>query len=126
VVSTGRHTLWDRGLQSICPSSADDDVHVRRARDHPHGNYLQPDTNVFLAQVRIVSHEDYHIYSHPQKDVVESELFTAPLILLPTVLEEVRHWSLPLYNRLKALTKIEDKRMCMFYNQYSQWSGWMF
>ena len=51
-------------------------------------------------------------------DLVESELFTAPLILLQTVLEEVRHRSLPLYNRLKALTKIEDKRICVFYNEY--------
>jgi exosome complex exonuclease DIS3/RRP44 len=51
-------------------------------------------------------------------DLVESELFTAPIILLQTVLEEVRHRSLPLYNRLKALTKIEEKRIWLFYNEF--------
>jgi exosome complex exonuclease DIS3/RRP44 len=106
----------------LCPSSSDDDVlPASGARDHPsypHGHYLLPDTNVFLAQVRPVGREKHRIYSHPQMDLVESELFTAPLILLQTVLEEVRHRSLPLYNRLKALSKIEDKRICVFYNEY--------
>jgi exosome complex exonuclease DIS3/RRP44 len=51
-------------------------------------------------------------------DLVESDLFTAPLIILQTVFEEVRHRSLPLYNRLKALTKIEGKRVCVFYNEF--------
>ncbi|KAG5336916.1 hypothetical protein C0989_011535 [Termitomyces sp. Mn162] len=51
-------------------------------------------------------------------DLVESNLFTPPMILLQTVIEEVRHRSLPLYNRLNALTKMEDKRIWVFYNEY--------
>ncbi|EGN94814.1 hypothetical protein SERLA73DRAFT_171208 [Serpula lacrymans var. lacrymans S7.3] len=69
----------------------------------PNGHYVLPDTNVFLAQM----------------DLMESNLFTPPIILLQTVLEEVRHRSLPLYNRLKALTKTEGKNVWIFYNEYS-------
>ncbi|GAW00013.1 RNB-domain-containing protein [Lentinula edodes] len=68
----------------------------------PNGHYILPDTNVFLAQM----------------DLIESSLFNPPMILLQTVLEEVRHRSLPLYNRLKALTKSEDKQIWVFYNEY--------
>ncbi|KAF5369035.1 hypothetical protein D9758_002962 [Tetrapyrgos nigripes] len=68
----------------------------------PNGHFILPDTNVFLSQM----------------DLLESDLFRSPIILLQTVLEEVRHRSLPLYNRLKALTKSEDKRIWTFYNEY--------
>jgi exosome complex exonuclease DIS3/RRP44 len=51
-------------------------------------------------------------------DLVESSLFTPPIILLQTVIEEVRHRSLPLYNRLKALIRMDDKRIWVFYNEY--------
>ncbi|GBE86825.1 Exosome complex exonuclease dis3 [Sparassis crispa] len=68
----------------------------------PNGHFLLPDTNVFLAQM----------------DLMESALFTPPIIVLQTVLEEVRHRSLPLYNRLKALIRAEDKRIWVFYNEY--------
>jgi len=51
-------------------------------------------------------------------DLIESTLFTPPIILLQTVMEEVRHRSLPLYNRLKALSKTEEKKICIFYNEY--------
>lgn len=51
-------------------------------------------------------------------DLIESTLFTPPIILLQTVMEEVRHRSLPLYNRLKALSKMEEKKICIFYNEY--------
>lgn len=51
-------------------------------------------------------------------DLVESEMFTTPMILLQTVIEEVRHRSLPLYNRLKALIKTDSKRIWVFYNEY--------
>lgn len=53
-----------------------------------------------------------------QMDLIESQLFTSPMILLQTVMEEVRHRSLPLYNRLKALTKLDEKKMWTFYNEY--------
>ena len=42
-------------------------------------------------------------------DFLESPLFTCPVILLQTVMEEVRHRSLPLYNRLKSLIKMDVK-----------------
>ncbi|KAF8714246.1 hypothetical protein AX14_012862 [Amanita brunnescens Koide BX004] len=68
----------------------------------PDGHVLLPDTNIFLSQM----------------DLLESTLFAPPIILLQTVLEEVRHRSLPLYNRLKALTKSDEKRVWVFYNEY--------
>ena len=55
-------------------------------------------------------------------DLVESPLFTPPIILLQTVIEEVRHRSLPLYNRLKALTRMDDKKIWIFYNEYRSWA----
>lgn len=51
-------------------------------------------------------------------DLVESNLFTPPIILLQTVMEEVRHRSLPLYNRLRTLSAMDDKRIWVFYNEY--------
>lgn len=51
-------------------------------------------------------------------DLMESSLFTPPIILLQTVLEEVRHRSLPLYNRLKTLVKSDENRIWVFYNEY--------
>ncbi|TFY83451.1 hypothetical protein EWM64_g562 [Hericium alpestre] len=75
------------------------------ALDHklfPNGHFVLPDTNVFLAQM----------------DLMESPLFKSPIILLQTVLEEVRHRSLPLYNRLRALVKGDDKRTWVFYNEF--------
>ena len=51
-------------------------------------------------------------------DLIESDLFTPPIILLQTVIEEVRHRSLPLYNRLKALIKAEEKQTWVFYNEF--------
>jgi exosome complex exonuclease DIS3/RRP44 len=51
-------------------------------------------------------------------DLVESNLFTTPIILLQTVIEEVRHRSLPPHNRLKVLIRMDDKRIWVFYNEY--------
>ena len=86
----------------------------------PNGHFVLPDTNVFLSQVSsfglsLVLKSDRY---SPQMDLVESPLFTPPIILLQTVIEEVRHRSLPLYNRLKALTRMDDKRIWVFYNEY--------
>jgi exosome complex exonuclease DIS3/RRP44 len=53
-------------------------------------------------------------------DLIESNLFNAPIIVLQTVLEEVRHRSLPLHNRLKALLRTDDKRIFVFYNEYRE------
>jgi len=51
-------------------------------------------------------------------DLLESNLFSPPILLLQTVIDEVRHRSLPLYNRLKALIESEDKNIFVFYNEY--------
>ncbi|KAF8075975.1 hypothetical protein FPV67DRAFT_1469928 [Lyophyllum atratum] len=89
---------------NVCPgseeilSTAGDKSH----RLFPDGHFILPDTNVFLSQM----------------DLVESNLFTPPIILLQTVIEEVRHRSLPLYNRLNALIKMDEKRIWVFYNEY--------
>ena len=58
-------------------------------------------------------------------DLIESPLFTSTIILLQTVMEEVRHRSLPLYNRLKALSKMDDKKIWIFYNEYRSYVNFM-
>jgi exosome complex exonuclease DIS3/RRP44 len=40
------------------------------------------------------------------------------VIVLQTVLEELKNRSLPLYNRLIALTKFEEKRFYLFFNEF--------
>ncbi|KAG8936120.1 exosome catalytic subunit dis3 [Tulasnella sp. 418] len=52
-------------------------------------------------------------------DLLESPSFKPPIILLQTVLEEVRHRSIPLHSRLKALLKHEDKCIWLFYNEFN-------
>ncbi|KAF8526026.1 hypothetical protein BU17DRAFT_74382 [Hysterangium stoloniferum] len=71
---------------------------------YPSGHLLMPDTNVFLHQM----------------DLLESTLFNVPIILLQTVVDEVRHRSLPLYNRLKGIIDSEDKNVYVFYNEYRE------
>jgi exosome complex exonuclease DIS3/RRP44 len=92
------------------------------AVDHklfPNGHFVLPDTNVFLAQVCPLQHADTASLKFIlQMDLMESSYFKTPIILLQTVLEEVRHRSLPLYNRLKALMKLDEKRTWMFYNEF--------
>ncbi|CCA72877.1 probable DIS3 3`-5` exoribonuclease required for 3` end formation of 5.8S rRNA [Serendipita indica DSM 11827] len=75
-----------------------------RHSDYPAGHYVIPDTNIFLNQM----------------DLMESPLFDAPLIVLQTVLEEVRHRSIPLHNRLKSLLRSEDRPCFVFYNEYRE------
>ncbi|KAG2063668.1 RNB-domain-containing protein [Suillus decipiens] len=71
-------------------------------KSFPTGHYILPDTNVFLAQM----------------DLIESNYFTPPIIILQTVMEEVRHRSLPLYSRLKALTTTDERKVWVFYNEF--------
>lgn len=126
-----------------CPGSDQTLLPVNGATEHTsfaNGHFVLPDTNVFLAQVcrrscftgrltwvYIPCHLHNSVISPTsalmtgtvlQMDLMESNLFTTPIILLQTVLEEVRHRSLPLYNRLKALTKMDGKRTWVFYNEY--------
>lgn len=74
------------------------------AAAYPNGHYLVPDTNIFLHCM----------------DVIEHETAFYDVIVLQTVLEEVRNRSLPLYNRLRALSKIDEKRFYVFHNEFRQ------
>ncbi|KAK8192901.1 ribonuclease R [Phyllosticta capitalensis] len=66
------------------------------------GHYLVPDTNAFLTGM----------------DLFENETAFHDVIVLQTVLEEVKNRSLPLYHRLISLTKNEDKHFYVFFNDF--------
>ncbi|KAK3498182.1 mitotic control protein dis3 [Neurospora crassa] len=66
------------------------------------GHYIVPDTNAFLSAM----------------DLFEQSSAFYDVIVLQVVLEEVRARSLPLYNRLVSLTKSEDKRFYVFFNEF--------
>ncbi|CAM1507158.1 Fc.00g067990.m01.CDS01 [Cosmosporella sp. VM-42] len=68
----------------------------------PQGHYLIPDTNALLNAM----------------DLFEQSSSFYDVIILQTVLEELRNRSLPLYNRLVGLTKSEDKRFYVFFNDF--------
>ncbi|KZT00885.1 RNB-domain-containing protein [Laetiporus sulphureus 93-53] len=90
---------------SVCSDTTQFNLPSTGSLEHelfPDGHYILPDTNEFLSQM----------------DLFESDAFAPPLILLQTVVEEVRHRSLPLYNRLKTLMKTEGKKIWVFYNEY--------
>ncbi|CED85602.1 Exosomal 3'-5' exoribonuclease complex, subunit Rrp44/Dis3 [Phaffia rhodozyma] len=68
----------------------------------PRGHYVIPDTNAFLHQM----------------DLLTSPLLASlPIIVLQTVLDEVRHRSLPLFNRLKQLIADEDSSVWVYWNE---------
>ncbi|KAF8839454.1 RNB-domain-containing protein [Paxillus ammoniavirescens] len=89
--------LCSGAVNAVLPPSGD-----LTHNQFPNGHYVLPDTNVFLSQM----------------DLIESPSFSVPIILLQTVMDEVRHRSLPLYNRLKALLKADDKKAWVFYNEF--------
>jgi exosome complex exonuclease DIS3/RRP44 len=66
------------------------------------GHYLIPDTNIFLYCMDIIEHHSAFY----------------DVIVLQIVLEELRNRSLPLYNRLRALTTSQDKRFYVFHNEF--------
>lgn len=69
---------------------------------YPSGHYLVPDTNAILNAF----------------DLFELNDAFYDVIILQTVLEECRNRSLPLYNRLIGLTKSEEKRFYIFFNEF--------
>lgn len=71
-------------------------------KQYPQGHYLVPDTNAFLSAM----------------DLFEAEGVLQDVVVLQTVLEEVKNRSLPLYHRLVALTKNEGKRFYVFFNDF--------
>lgn len=70
----------------------------------PTGHYLVPDTNALLNGM----------------DLFEQKSGFTDVIILQTVLEELRNRSLPLYNRLIGLTKGEGKHFYVFFNEFRQ------
>jgi len=70
----------------------------------PNGHYVIPDTNTFLTGM----------------DLFEIGTAFYDVIVLQTVLEEVRNVSLSLYHRLVNLTKNKDKRFYVFFNDFRQ------
>ncbi|KAH8599065.1 hypothetical protein B0O99DRAFT_683785 [Bisporella sp. PMI_857] len=69
---------------------------------YQNGHYLVPDTNALLNAL----------------DLFEQTSAFYDVIILQTVLEELRNRSLPLYNRLIGLTKSEEKRFYVFFNDF--------
>ncbi|KAI4179857.1 MAG: hypothetical protein L6R41_007597, partial [Letrouitia leprolyta] len=53
-------------------------------------------------------------------DLFEQKSGFADVVILQTVLEELRNRSFPLYNRLIGLTKSEDKHFYVFFNEFRQ------
>ncbi|SPN96910.1 probable mitotic control protein dis3+ [Cephalotrichum gorgonifer] len=68
----------------------------------PRGHYVVPDTNALLNAM----------------DVFEQSSVFYDVIILQTVLEELRNRSLPLYNRLVNLTQSDEKRFYVFFNEF--------
>ena len=73
-----------------------------RTQKYSKGHYLVPDTNALLNAM----------------DLFEQTSAFYDVIVLQTVLEELRNRSLPLYNRLIGLTKSEEKRFYVFFNDF--------
>ena len=69
---------------------------------YKNGHYLIPDTNALLNAM----------------DLFEQSSAFYDVIILQTVLEELRNRSLPLYNRLIGLVKSHEKRFYVFFNEF--------
>ncbi|CDK26604.1 unnamed protein product [Kuraishia capsulata CBS 1993] len=66
-------------------------------------HYVLLDTNVVLGAI----------------DLLESDSVFFDVVIPQTVLNEVRNKSLPIYTRLRALCKSDDKRIAVFHNEFS-------
>ncbi|KAI5295870.1 exosome catalytic subunit dis3 [Ascosphaera acerosa] len=68
----------------------------------PRGHYLIPDTNALMNGMDLFEHVDAFY----------------DVIVLQTVLEELKNLSFPLYNRLISLVRSESKRYYLFFNEF--------
>ena len=68
-------------------------------------NFIVFDTNVAVHQIDLLEHPYW-------KDV----------IILSTVLEEVKHLNLNIYNRLRQLTSDKERRFFVFANEHHKYS----
>lgn len=66
-------------------------------------HYILVDTNIVLNAI----------------DILENDKVLYDVIIPQTVLNEVRNQSYPIYLRLRTLTKNEDKRFVVFYNEFN-------
>ncbi|TIC17179.1 RNB-domain-containing protein [Wallemia mellicola] len=89
----------DNGLSTLSTNGITDNVLF----NNPH--YLLPDTNVLLSQI----------------DLFESGHFK-DVIILQTVLDEVKHNSIPLFNRYKQLVLNSSDKFFIFYNEFSNFT----
>ncbi|OXV10025.1 hypothetical protein Egran_02212 [Elaphomyces granulatus] len=87
-------------LQSVVPFILSDRPAGTKA--FPGGHYIVPDTNAFLNGM----------------DLFEQPGAFRDVIVLQTVLEELKNQSLPLYNRLLALIKTDENRFYLFFNEF--------
>jgi exosome complex exonuclease DIS3/RRP44 len=70
-------------------------------------HFLVLDTNVVLHQMDLL------------ESVVDQKPSLTNIVVLQTVLDEVRHRSLPLYNRLLALLREPDRHWWVYWNEFS-------
>ncbi|EEP80962.1 mitotic control protein dis3 [Uncinocarpus reesii 1704] len=94
---------------SYAPTDANDNVtpfvlseRPAGTKAFPRGHYLMPDTNALLNGM----------------DLFEQTSAFYDVIILQTVLEELRNQSPPLYNRLISLIRSEEKRYYLFFNEF--------
>ncbi|KAK2737776.1 exosome catalytic subunit dis3 [Myotisia sp. PD_48] len=71
-------------------------------KQFPRGHYLVPDTNALLNGM----------------DLFEQTSAFYDVVILQTVLEELKNQSLPLYNRAISLIRSEEKRFYLFFNEF--------
>ncbi|BFZ57653.1 exosome catalytic subunit dis3 [Savitreella phatthalungensis] len=91
-----------RSLLAHATSAAGQQLSEAPAEIRPYGmRYLLPDTNVF-----------YHAI-----DVMEQSNCFRDVIVLQTVLDELRNKNMGLYERLRRLVQDNDKRFVVFYNE---------
>ena len=84
---------------ALCPADG-----MARLSNTPHSNqYLLLDTNVVLNQMDLL-----------EKDVPP----LCDIIIPQTVLQEVKHRSLGVYNRLHALLRVYSRRIFVFSNEH--------
>ncbi|KAL1924470.1 uncharacterized protein VTP21DRAFT_4124 [Calcarisporiella thermophila] len=93
---------------TLCPTIADGSsaTHVLldkepRSVSKFGSHYIVPDTNVFMNQIDIMEHKA-----------------VCDVIVLQTVLEEVRHLKIAIYNRLRAIISDPERRFFVFSNEH--------
>lgn len=101
---------------------------INKAYKNPH--YLVLDTNVVLHQVCdminfkwcILFCIDNCIYADFQIDVIEADVL-CNVIILQTVLEEVKHRSTTIYKRLRDIISNTNRKFYVFVNEHHKYVG---